>query len=62
MGSVIETVIGGLEDLLRIPKGCGEQTMIYLAPNVYVYKYLKHTNQFTATLETSSNKYIGDGM
>ncbi|XP_038046262.1 complement C3-like [Patiria miniata] len=62
MGSVIETVLGSLDDLLRIPRGCGEQTMLYLAPNVYIYRYLKYTDQFTASHETSSRQYIGDGI
>ncbi|XP_022108952.1 complement C3-like [Acanthaster planci] len=62
MGSVIETVLGGLDNLLRIPRGCGEQTMLNLAPNVYIYRYLKHTDQFTATHEIAAQQYIGDGI
>ena len=61
LGNVIDTVISGLGDILQIPRGCGEQTMITLAPNVYVYRYLKHTNQFTAELEVSAQQYIGGG-
>ncbi|XP_038046850.1 complement C3-like isoform X2 [Patiria miniata] len=62
LGSVIDTVLGGLDKLLRIPGGCGEQTMLGLAPNVYVYTYLKHTDQFTAALETSSERYVFNGV
>ncbi|XP_033643191.1 complement C3-like [Asterias rubens] len=62
LGNVIDTVISGLGDILQIPRGCGEQTMITLAPNVYVYRYLKHTNQFTAELEVSAQQYIGGGI
>ena len=61
MGNVIDTVLNSLDDLLRIPRGCGEQTMLYLAPNVYIYTYLKKTKQFTPDLETSSRQYIKDG-
>ena len=61
MGNVIEAVIGGLDKLLRIPSGCGEQTMLSLGPNVYVYRYLKATNQYSASLETSAKKYIEAG-
>ncbi|XP_022104847.1 A.superbus venom factor 1-like [Acanthaster planci] len=62
LGSVVETVLGGLDKLLRIPTGCGEQTMLGLGPNVYVYTYLKNTDQFTANLETASRQYIADGV
>ena len=61
MGNVIETVLGGLDSLLRIPGGCGEQTMLSLAPNVYVYRYLKHSDQYTADLEESAKHYIENG-
>ncbi len=62
MGNVVDTVISGLGNILSIPRGCGEQTMITLAPNVYVYRYLKHTDQFTADLEVAAQRYIGDGI
>jgi len=32
--------IKGLERLVRVPFGCGEQNMIGMAPNVYVMSYL----------------------
>ncbi|MHB1417364.1 MAG: alpha-2-macroglobulin family protein, partial [Chloroflexota bacterium] len=35
----------GLEGLLRMPFGCGEQNMILFAPNVFVTNYLKETGQ-----------------
>ncbi|XP_071802059.1 complement C3-like isoform X1 [Asterias amurensis] len=62
MGNVIETVLGGLDSLLEIPRGCGEQTMLFLAPNVYVYRYLKHSDQYTADLEESAKQYIENGV
>ena len=37
--------IEGLDQLLRMPFGCGEQNMILFAPNVYVARYLKETQQ-----------------
>ncbi|XP_022103653.1 complement C3-like [Acanthaster planci] len=62
MGNAVDTVITGLERLLRIPSGCGEQTISKFAPNVYIYTYLKHSNQFTPNLEASIQKYIRDGI
>jgi len=40
VGDLMGPSLNGLERLLRIPSGCGEQNMISLAPNVYVGKYL----------------------
>lgn len=34
-----------LDKLIRLPHGCGEQNMVYFAPNIHVLKYLKLTGQ-----------------
>ena len=44
-GSLMTQTIEGLEGLLRMPFGCGEQNMILFAPNVFVARYLKETGQ-----------------
>ena len=44
-GSYLSQTIEGLEGLLRMPFGCGEQNMILFAPNVFVAKYLEETGQ-----------------
>ena len=44
-GSYVGQAIQGLEDLLQMPYGCGEQNMILFAPNVYVARYLRETGQ-----------------
>ena len=44
-GSYLTQTIEGLESLLRMPFGCGEQNMILFAPNVFVARYLKETGQ-----------------
>ena len=44
-GSYLTQTIEGLESLLQMPYGCGEQNMILFAPNVFVARYLKETNQ-----------------
>ena len=44
-GSYLTQTIEGLEGLLRMPFGCGEQNMILFAPNVFVAQYLKNTGQ-----------------
>ena len=44
-GSLLTQSIEGLDRLLRMPFGCGEQNMILFAPNVYIARYLDETGQ-----------------
>ena len=43
-GDIMGPSMEGIENLLQVPYGCGEQNMISLAPNVYVLDYLKATS------------------
>lgn len=62
LGPVVNTTIeGGLERFITQPTGCGEQTMIRLAPNVYVLKYLMNTNQLTGANEANAFRFIQSG-
>ncbi|ERE88804.1 complement C4-like protein [Cricetulus griseus] len=38
---------GGVASLLRLPRGCAEQTMIYLAPTLTASQYLDKTEQWS---------------
>lgn len=38
---------GGLASLLRLPQGCGEQTMTLLAPTLAASRYLDKTKQWS---------------
>ena len=44
-GSYLAQTLDGLENLLQMPFGCGEQNMILFAPNIYVARYLEATGQ-----------------
>jgi CD109 antigen len=44
-GNVLAQTIQGLDGLLQMPFGCGEQNMINFAPDVFVSRYLKETEQ-----------------
>ena len=44
-GSYLAQTLNGLENLLQMPFGCGEQNMILFAPNIYVSRYLEATGQ-----------------
>jgi len=43
--SIVAQTINGLDSLLNMPFGCGEQNMIMFAPDVEVLRYLKATDQ-----------------
>lgn len=45
VGDLMGPSIKGLERLVRVPTGCGEQNMIGMAPNVYVLTYLRQARQ-----------------
>lgn len=44
-GNVLSQTIDGLESLLQMPYGCGEQNMLLFAPDVSIARYLKETGQ-----------------
>ncbi|XP_029440129.1 complement C4-like [Rhinatrema bivittatum] len=49
--STLETInnslaADGVSRLIRVPTGCAEQTMIYMAPSAYAMKYLDETEQW----------------
>jgi len=51
VGDIMGPTLQGLESLLTIPSGCGEQNMMTLAPNVYVGKYLHSVGRLSADLQ-----------
>ncbi|XP_062614828.1 complement C3-like [Saccostrea cucullata] len=63
MDSVVLTAIDDVDQLLnRIPHGCGEQTMITLAPIVYALKYLHGTNQIQDHHKVRGQRVISRGF
>ena len=44
-----------------MPTGCGEQTMLKLAPNVFVFNYLRSTKQVTQQIEATAFNFIRSG-
>ncbi|XP_061089026.1 CD109 antigen-like [Conger conger] len=45
VGNILGPTLSGLESLIQMPYGCGEQNMIHFAPNIYVLKFLTVTGQ-----------------
>ena len=52
IGDAMGNSIAGLEQLVRVPFGCGEQNMITLAPNVAAIKYLAAVGRLTSDVKT----------
>jgi CD109 antigen len=57
MGSSLE----GLSNLLNMPYGCGEQTMLSLAPDVYVLDYLHAVGQDSGPIRDNALTFINSG-
>ena len=50
--------IDGLDRLVRLPTGCGEQNMITFAPIISIRKYLAAVGGLTSKLEVDTDKYM----
>jgi uncharacterized protein YfaS (alpha-2-macroglobulin family) len=53
--------IDGLDSLLRLPTGCGEQNMLNFAPAVYIARYLDTVGQLTAEIRKKALLYMQTG-
>jgi len=62
VGDLLGPTLDGLERLVRLPTGCGEQTMITFAPQVYVTGYLDAVNSLPAELKKSLESNIAVGL
>ncbi|CAH2293294.1 C3 and PZP-like alpha-2-macroglobulin domain-containing 8 [Pelobates cultripes] len=61
IGDVMGPTVSNLDNLLRLPFGCGEQNMIHFAPNVFVLKYLQKTKQLCPEVESEAVDYLLQG-
>ncbi len=59
--SYLTQTIEGLDALIQMPFGCGEQNMILLAPDVYITKYLKETGQLKPEIMAKAEKLMITG-
>ena len=53
--------INGLDSLIKMPYGCGEQNMINFAPTIFVTEYLTQLNRLTEELKTKSIAFMEKG-
>ncbi|KAK3607705.1 hypothetical protein CHS0354_016729 [Potamilus streckersoni] len=60
-GDFMRPTIQGVENLLQMSYGCGEQNMINFAPNVFVSMYLKVINGFSSDMEVKAKDIMIKG-
>ncbi|MFC1978228.1 alpha-2-macroglobulin family protein, partial [Chloroflexota bacterium] len=59
--SFLTQTIDGLDALLQMPFGCGEQNMINFAPDVYITKYLQGSGQIKPEIMAKAEKLMITG-
>ncbi|XP_053136283.1 CD109 antigen [Hemicordylus capensis] len=61
VGDILGPSISGLESLIKMPYGCGEQNMINFAPNIYVLDYLTKTGNLQPQVKSKALSYMREG-
>jgi CD109 antigen len=59
--SFLTQTMDGLDSLIQMPFGCGEQNMIIFAPDVYITKYLKESGQLKPEIMAKAEKLMLTG-
>ncbi|KAK1171930.1 CD109 antigen-like [Acipenser oxyrinchus oxyrinchus] len=61
VGDLLGPSIAGLESLIQMPCGCGEQNMVHFAPDIYVLQYLIKTKQVKEDIKTKAISFMTQG-
>ncbi|XP_015679955.1 alpha-2-macroglobulin, partial [Protobothrops mucrosquamatus] len=61
LGDILSSAIQNVQQLIRLPSGCGEQNMALLAPNVYILDYLNATDQLNDEIKSKTIGYLVAG-
>ncbi|BFZ02236.1 hypothetical protein BsWGS_05276 [Bradybaena similaris] len=61
IGDIMGPVLTNLNNLVRMPTGCGEQNMIGFVPNIFVLKYLTSIGKVTKDIQDNAVKYMEIG-
>lgn len=59
--SLVAQSISGVDDLLGMPYGCGEQNMLLFAPDVEILRYLKTSGQTNPEIQARAEMFIITG-
>jgi hypothetical protein len=60
--SVLSEIIAGLDNILRFPSGCFEQTSSSLYPNILVLKYLQNSGHDDREIRKKAEGFINEGV
>ena len=55
------TSISNINSLLRLPTGCGEQTMAGMAPDIMIANYLQSKGMFSGSIKDTLIRYMETG-
>ncbi|KAH3723828.1 hypothetical protein DPMN_049623 [Dreissena polymorpha] len=58
VGDLMGPSINGLDKLIRLPTGCGEQNMLKFAPNIFIVKYLQATNNLDTAVMNKAKEFM----
>ncbi|EFA04694.1 CD109 antigen-like Protein [Tribolium castaneum] len=61
VGDLLGPTMVHLENLIRLPTGCGEQNLIHLMPNLIILQYLRYTRQVTPTIQNEALDLLEKG-
>lgn len=61
VGDLLGPTIKNLDNLVRMPYGCGEQNMVNFVPNILVVKYLEVTNRKMPNVVAKAKKFMDVG-
>ncbi|VDI44666.1 Hypothetical predicted protein [Mytilus galloprovincialis] len=61
IGDIIGKTLSGIEDLLQMSYGCGEQNLVRFVPNVFVSAYLNVTQRLTNDIVAKIDKFLTAG-
>jgi CD109 antigen len=59
--SPVAQTMSGAADLLGMPYGCGEQNMIFLAPDIEILKYLREIQELVPEVRAEAEYFINVG-
>ncbi|NWI96003.1 A2ML1 protein, partial [Pitta sordida] len=61
IGDIMGPALENLDQLLRMPFGCGEQNMVQFAPNIYILQYLNKTKQLNSKIKDKALNFLKKG-
>ncbi|XP_024435375.3 alpha-2-macroglobulin-like protein 1 [Desmodus rotundus] len=61
LGDIMGTALQNLDNLVQMPRGCGEQNMVLFAPIIYVLQYLEKSGLLTKEIRSRAVGFLEQG-